>query len=266
MPLQPVRNRGRRLSQYLRHFVQGNALLQTPDDNVVQRLVRRLRRGRRLLRRLRRGLQHPHRRIQQRDRILNRARFAYKRRQPIPAPINVLPCTRQRLDALDHHRYRTRATQRRLRTFTRRRFFQRALQDGLYRTSMPVVGLGARFVARALDTFLLYTVFAPILFLGLYLSMLSEEAVAPLAVATMFLGSLFGFAISLFYYIYFVGRFGGTPGKLVLGYAIVRGDGSRMNMSRAAGRYFAEYVTLFTFGIGYLMIAYTRVVRRDEAP
>ncbi len=159
------------------------------------------------------------------------------------------------------------------------RFFQRVLQDGLSRASIPVVGLWPRFGARALDTFLLYSVFAPVFFLGLYLSLLNEEAVAALAVATMFLGSLLGFAVSLFYYIYFVGRFGGTPGKLALGYAIVRGDGSRISMPRATGRYFAEWVTLLTFGVGYLMIAFTgertalhdliadtRVVRRNEAP
>src|SRR3984893_8067688 len=79
------------------------------------------------------------------------------------------------------------------------------------------------------------------------------------------------------YEVYFVGRFGGTPGKLLLRMRIVRSDFSRLTYRRAAIRFFAKMLSDLTMYIGYLMvgidpqrralhdyIADTRVIERDR--
>lgn len=63
------------------------------------------------------------------------------------------------------------------------------------------------------------------------------------------LGMCFGFG----YYIYFVGRFGATPGKMAIGARIVNADGSPVSYLKAAGRMLAEIISALTFGIGYMM-------------
>lgn len=68
---------------------------------------------------------------------------------------------------------------------------------------------------------------------------------------------------------------GGTLGKHALGLRIVTAEGQRIGWSRATGRYFAQAITGFTFGIGYVIAAFdaekrtlhdhicgTRVVRK----
>ncbi len=79
------------------------------------------------------------------------------------------------------------------------------------------------------------------------------------------------------YEVFFVGRFGGTPGKLLLRMRIVRSDFSRLTYGRAAIRFFGKMLSDLTMYIGYLMVAFdpqrralhdyiadTRVIKRDQ--
>jgi uncharacterized RDD family membrane protein YckC len=81
----------------------------------------------------------------------------------------------------------------------------------------------------------------------------------------------------LAYEVFFVGRFGGTPGKLLLHLRIVRSDFSRVTYSRAAIRFFGLLISDLTMYIGYIMVAFdpqrralhdyiadTRVIKRDR--
>lgn len=60
-------------------------------------------------------------------------------------------------------------------------------------------------------------------------------------------------AVQGFYEIWFVYRKGATPGKLILELQIVDGEGKRLSKGRATGRYFAQYISGLTLGIGYLL-------------
>jgi len=84
------------------------------------------------------------------------------------------------------------------------------------------------------------------------------------------------FLISFAYYVFFVGKYGATPGKMALKLRIVRSDRSKVSYWRAAARYFAQALTNFTIYLGYIMAAFdsekralhdyicdTRVVKRD---
>ena len=71
---------------------------------------------------------------------------------------------------------------------------------------------------------------------------------------------LSGRVVHLVYDVCFNGRFGATPGKMLIGARIVRADGSPLGYGRAALRWLAARVSDFSFGIGYLFIA----VRSDK--
>jgi len=84
-------------------------------------------------------------------------------------------------------------------------------------------------------------------------------------------------ALGAFYYVYYWGVQGATPGKRLLGLVVEADDGSApIGLSRAAIRVLGYLLSSLTLGIGYLMIATggaglhdrlagTRVVRRERS-
>ena len=52
----------------------------------------------------------------------------------------------------------------------------------------------------------------------------------------------FGAALGIFYWVYLVKRFGGTPGKLILGLRIAKVDGSPAGYKEAILRYFPDFI------------------------
>lgn len=102
----------------------------------------------------------------------------------------------------------------------------------------------------------------------------TPEDVARFMAATM-TGSLLGTVISVAYETFFIGKFGATPGKMLLGLRVVRPDGSPVTYMRAFGRFFAKILSQMILLIGYIMAAFddekralhdricdTRVVRK----
>ena len=87
---------------------------------------------------------------------------------------------------------------------------------------------------------------------------------------------LLAIAISVSYFVFFVGRYGGTPGKLALKLRIVRSDLSKVTYKRALGRYLAQILSAGLLYIGYIMAGFdsekralhdylcdTRVIKRQ---
>ncbi len=68
--------------------------------------------------------------------------------------------------------------------------------------------------------------------------------------------TLLSFVISAAYEIWFVGRFGATPGKMACKIKIVTPGGGKVSYSRALGRYFAKWISSMILGIGFLMAAF----------
>ena len=64
------------------------------------------------------------------------------------------------------------------------------------------------------------------------------------------------FLINIVYYVFFNGRYGATPGKMVIGAKIANTDGSPISYTKAFARFFAEMLSGFIFGIGYIMAAF----------
>jgi uncharacterized RDD family membrane protein YckC len=61
------------------------------------------------------------------------------------------------------------------------------------------------------------------------------------------------FALSLGYHIFFVGRYGATPGKMACGLKIVTAEGNQVSYLRATGRYFAE-IGIVSIGNGFCYV------------
>ena len=74
--------------------------------------------------------------------------------------------------------------------------------------------------------------------------------------ARMGLTMVVAFGVGITLTVFFLGRFGATPGKMVLRLKVVRPGGEPISYLHAAGRYLAENVSVMTLYIGYLIAAF----------
>lgn len=88
---------------------------------------------------------------------------------------------------------------------------------------------------------------------------------------------LVSIVINAAYMIYFIGKYGATPGKMACKIEVIRADGTPVGFGRSTGRYFAQFLSGLTLGIGYIMVAFdeekrglhdricdTRVIRKQQ--
>jgi len=125
-------------------------------------------------------------------------------------------------------------------------------------------GFWLRGLAQFVDGLIL-VVPGIVLFFVAFLPLLStidqgEEAVAVVALYANLI-ELVGILLSLAYTVFFWGRYGATPGKMVCGLRVVRPDGSRITYLRALARYFANLLSQVLLYVGYLMAAFDREKR-----
>ena len=66
---------------------------------------------------------------------------------------------------------------------------------------------------------------------------------------------LIGFLLAIIYYTVSVSVWATTVGKRLLGLRVLRPDGRKAGVGRAIARYFAAWLSLLIFGVGFLMIA-----------
>jgi uncharacterized RDD family membrane protein YckC/ribosomal protein S27AE len=62
--------------------------------------------------------------------------------------------------------------------------------------------------------------------------------------------------VDLLYFTFFIGKYGATPAMMAGEMRAIRGDGEKVGYSLALVRFFASLLNLFTFGIGFIMIAF----------
>jgi len=141
---------------------------------------------------------------------------------------------------------------------------------------------GAWFVWILIDTIILgvvnsilqFTALRPLLGVS---DLGADPAAVMAAVGAVGLLGLVGMLLGCAYEAIFVAQMGATPGKMALGMKVVRPDGSRVDIGRAVGRYFAKLLSMMILCIGYIMIGFdpekrglhdmicdTRVVRQRQ--
>lgn len=133
---------------------------------------------------------------------------------------------------------------------------------------MDYAGFWIRFVAAILDGIILGVP------LNLFIFLVFGFDPQPSIEMTVLVQGL-SIGISAAYEILFLGRYGATPGKMILRIKVVMADGSPVSYGRATGRFFAEILSGLICLIGYIIAAFdeekralhdhicnTRVIRR----
>jgi uncharacterized RDD family membrane protein YckC len=170
-------------------------------------------------------------------------------------------------------------------------FFQKVREGLASEETTQYCGFWIRFCARMLDGLILGTVTLPLSLINQVITLRSIPFTSPGAEMNRLENSAFlgpfltiqaGFLLASLilafaYEVFFVGRYGGTPGKLLLRMRIVRADFSRLTYGRAAIRFFGRMLTELTMYIGYIMVGFdpqrralhdyvadTRVIKRDQ--
>ncbi len=140
-------------------------------------------------------------------------------------------------------------------------FFQKVQEGASLPNSFVYAGFWTRFGAKFIDGLILYAVNTAITLVttGMLVSARSQnpEAARGAMLAVFGLQLL----VAAAYTIFFVGKFQATPGKMALGIKIIMPDGGRITYGRAVGRYFSEFLSSLTLGIGYLMAAFDQEKR-----
>ncbi|NTV15289.1 MAG: DUF4339 domain-containing protein [Desulfobulbaceae bacterium] len=120
--------------------------------------------------------------------------------------------------------------------------------------NLAYAGGGKRLVAKLIDFIFMFAWAS--LVEGLSRKLFPEAFDVAGDVNSVYMVTMFiCFLLGMFYITWFVGRFGATPGKMVMNLKVVTPAGGRVNYSQAFGRYWAEFlIVALSFTLGYLPI------------
>jgi uncharacterized RDD family membrane protein YckC len=119
-------------------------------------------------------------------------------------------------------------------------------------------GFWIRFLAYLLDAIFLFLINLVIVIPALIAGFVLFRNRTGLFLAVMGLAYLLVFAVSILYYVYFVGRRGATPGKKILGLKIIREDGIEpVGYGKAFLRLLGYLCSGMILYIGFIMIAFS---------
>lgn len=139
-------------------------------------------------------------------------------------------------------------------------FFQRLREGGAVYSALKYAGFWIRVCAALVDGVILFAVnglmtLLQITLQGGFQEMLSPDTSSMDVIITMLIWMLY-MLFDVSYDVFFVGKYGATPGKMILGLRVVRSDGSPVTYYRALGRYFALWLSSLTLYIGFIIAAF----------
>ncbi len=142
-------------------------------------------------------------------------------------------------------------------------FVQRLKEGGPASSdALKYAGFWIRFAAKFIDGIILSVVTgAPYWIVYFkYFQLMTQENPDPAQMQMysiwMMLTYLLMMVLQIAYTTFMVGKFGATLGKMAVGIKVVNPDGSKVSYLKAFGRWWSELVTGFTFGIGYIIVAF----------
>lgn len=129
------------------------------------------------------------------------------------------------------------------------------------RARYQYAGFWIRVVAVIIDSIILGVVQSILQFTALRplldtADLENNPAAVLAAFSAMGVLGLLSLAISCAYESIFIAQLGATPGKMALGLRVVRPDGSRVDLGRSVGRYFAKMLSAIILCIGYIMVGF----------
>ncbi len=137
-------------------------------------------------------------------------------------------------------------------------FFQRIREGGTVATGVEYAGFWMRFVAVLIDGLItgIPMMIYMFVFMGAMFSTFDPEDPESLEMGFGGLFYLLAYAIPLIYSVFFLGKYGATPGKMALGLKVIRANGEKLTYGRAFGRYFANILSGMILYIGYIIVAF----------
>ena len=119
----------------------------------------------------------------------------------------------------------------------------------------------AGFWVRAGATILDGIILSPINLLLMYWLTSSAIASPETAGSNQSIAQLIQFIVGFLYITLMIWKYGGTLGVHASGLRIINADGSKISYAKSVGRYFAYLLSCFTFGIGFIMVAFDKEKR-----
>ncbi|HSY42529.1 MAG TPA: RDD family protein [Candidatus Acidoferrum sp.] len=146
--------------------------------------------------------------------------------------------------------------------------FLQKLQEGaaLNTGALRYAGFWIRFGARILDGLIvgvpLMILFFVLVFSQIHPSTLGHSGAPPdLGILPTLLQFAFVF-VQMGYEVFFLGKYGATPGKMACGLRVVTSDGGKISYGRAVGRFFAQILSGLICYIGYIIAAFDNPQKR----
>lgn len=151
------------------------------------------------------------------------------------------------------------------------------IKEGITVTgAMDYAGFWLRFGAWFIDYIILgivnMVIYLPMTIMGAF--SFDQPAVF---VTFQVVATVLNFGLPAAYEIWFVGKYGATPGKMACKIKVVTAEGAKISYGRSVGRHFAKYISGLILGIGYIMAGFddqkralhdricdTRVVKSGE--
>jgi uncharacterized RDD family membrane protein YckC len=134
-------------------------------------------------------------------------------------------------------------------------FMQRLAEGARIQTgTLQYAGFWIRLGAKLLDGLILGIIFIPPLLYFIFKNLGARPTPQLQLVQGMF---QFGYIFAnLAYTIFFLGKYGATPGKMACKLQVVTAEGGKISYARATGRGFAEMLSGIICDIGYLIAAF----------
>ena len=136
-------------------------------------------------------------------------------------------------------------------------FIQRMMEGAERKGTLSYASIAKRFVAVFIDGIIIFGVI--ILVSVLPMAALGSLGTGPdhetMGAQTWFavLFTIISYGVGPAFEIFFIGKYGATPGKMLIGIKVVTPEGGRISYGRATGRYFGKIVSALILYIGYLM-------------
>jgi uncharacterized RDD family membrane protein YckC len=129
--------------------------------------------------------------------------------------------------------------------------FLQKLREGVgLRSAMNYAGFWIRVAAYLLDWVINLVLTVVVTFVPGLLFIGDDSGIGGL------IGTVLGAIIGPAYYVFFVGKYAATPGKMAIGLKIVRSDGSRVSYPRAFARIFALSLAAIPLGAGLIAVGF----------
>ncbi len=138
--------------------------------------------------------------------------------------------------------------------------FMQKIKEGAVPTGeMEYAGFWIRAGAKIIDSLILGAA-SLLLLLPMGLLMGAESPAAVIGMQLAFQGVWL--LVAGAYTVFFLGKYGATPGKMLVKIKVVMADGAPLSYGRSAGRFFGDILSGMICYIGYLMVAFDKEERR----